>query len=83
MFGKTIDLVKNLEMTQIPGVGVLFCFRHYDAVRTKSICDSPLKREITIILANTLKNTYVGIFFLVFLIFVQFILNLAHSSFCP
>ena len=48
MFGKTIDLVKNLEMTQIPGVGVLCCFRHYDAVRTKSICDSSLKREITI-----------------------------------
>ena len=39
-----------------------------------------VKREITCYSSKIIENNYVGISFLVFLPFVQFELNLAHSN---
>ena len=43
IFWKTIDFVKNLEMTQIAGERGESCFvGHYDVIRTKIDVCSPL-----------------------------------------
>ena len=46
-FWKTIDFVKNLEITQIAGGGGLCSLRHYDAMRTKTdMCFIPNGNKI-------------------------------------